>query len=403
MKLLVILSAVALLLSVVNCGSVNLLVNYSCEKSGRFEDTFTSDCKTYIICMSNKKLGIRMSCADNQVFSPREKRCVNPDQYECPIKNVERKLVGETDVKLSYFQNSNDNRDAVLEMIQINEYAVNETSPEPSEPITELPTSTVTEPSSTLASTTVVSTTPAEYECTQAGRFPRPDCGGYILCILIDNEWFSQKQDCPDGYFFSKKQGYCVPANGYNCVNGELETTTGPPLVTDPIIESTTLPIPTTETTSTTVKPVANCHSPGRIPAPESKDCKSYILCLGQGNGEFIENYVNCPATTIFSAELAKCVPESIYKCENGQAVTTPVPITTLSDEIVTEPKEHECIKQGRFADNTVSGCRGYNLCIATEGDSFIKVQYLCPETTLFSPDSEKCVRASEYECKCAA
>lgn len=257
------------------------------------------------------------------------------------------------------------------------------------------------------------------FKCPEAGRFKSPfgdDARYYILCIAryYSNELNGYRFQCPVATVFSPERKRCV-REYFNLVEEETDamsteettelytTTTKPGIVTDGttlstrdliqstdspitstnvlIISTTELPITTTVIPDTTTDPVKTtesvtktktqtefkqfqCKERGRFHSEYTLDCRSYLLCTENADGEFIGTYFNCPKDTKFSDILGRCVKD--YDCPY-----------------------YYCDKPGVYP--YVRDKDRYVLCLRRE-NRVIGYRMKCPKETVFSNIRRRCI-----------
>ncbi|XP_053678008.1 mucin-5AC-like [Anopheles nili] len=155
-----------------------------------------------------------------------------------------------------------------------------------------------------------VQTVNSELRCTSTGSFPNfasTDCKTYFLCLEnTDGSFIEYLTSCPLSTVFSPDESRCVDSSLYICPNEKTTTTSN--------VQSTTTP----------VVPPFVCPSLGRFVNEQSLDCKTYFLCIMQGNDQLVPMITSCPSSTIFSAIELKCVSTALYTCPKQTTSTEP-------------------------------------------------------------------------------
>uniref|UniRef100_A0A182XXS0 Chitin-binding type-2 domain-containing protein n=1 Tax=Anopheles stephensi TaxID=30069 RepID=A0A182XXS0_ANOST len=234
------------------------------------------------------------------------------------------------------------------------------------------------------------------YVCSAEGRYPDPNgasCESYILCIrnslgtLTPIQFF-----CPPTTIFSVSVGLCVPASSHRCVTDTVTTTTLSPATST----TTTTPI------ITTPKPFV-CPDTGRYPNPASIYCKSYYLCLYDGQLNLIGVELSCPSGSIFATDVYRCVPEGDYQCVLGSATTTvatttttpppppPTTTTTTTARVTTIGMAGACTGAGKFPSDQTDDCSTYQFCVQLPSGELVEFIFKCPGSTLFDEQKKTC------------
>lgn len=245
-------------------------------------------------------------------------------------------------------------------------------------------------------------TTPSDvFECPAEGRYPDPSgtgCESYILCIRNSLGTLTPLQFfCPPTTIFSVSVGLCVPASSHRCDSEPATTTT------------ITLP----PTTTTTIAPVITtptpfvCPDTGRYPNPASIYCKSYYLCLYDGNLNLIAVELSCPLGSIFATDVYRCVPAGDYQCSLGIATTaattttttatttttttTTLPATTTTPRATTVGMAGACTSAGKFPSGHTDDCASYQFCVQLPSGELVEFIFKCPGGTLFDEQRKAC------------
>ncbi|XP_050068224.1 mucin-5AC-like [Anopheles maculipalpis] len=249
---------------------------------------------------------------------------------------------------------------------------------------------------SEVSSTTpepILTTPSGVFACSAEGRYPDPNgsnCESYILCIrnslgtLTPIQFF-----CPPTTIFSLTVRLCVPASTQRCGSGEIATTT------------TTLSPTTTTVTPVITTPIPfACQDTGRYPNPGSIYCKSYYLCLYDGNLNLIAVELSCPSGSIFADDVYRCVPEGDYKCVLGSATTTPATTTTTvaTTTTTTAPTTTTtigmaggCTSAGKFPSDKTNDCSLYQFCVQLPSGELVEFIFKCPGSTMFDEVKKTC------------
>lgn len=189
---------------------------------------------------------------------------------------------------------------------------------------------------------------------------------------------------------------------------------------------------------------IFRCPGAGRYPSPDSLNLAEYILCTSVYQSKEIQGYLfQCPAKTVFSADMSRCVRENwnlvlteditettttdrittesatesvtsttdIRTTTTAEETSTPVvildldttkeaPDTTTLEMITEAPTTNaafQCTEQGRFHTERTLNCGSYLLCTRDISGSLIGTYYKCPSDTKFSDVLGRCIR--DYEC----
>uniref|UniRef100_A0A182PFX7 Chitin-binding type-2 domain-containing protein n=1 Tax=Anopheles epiroticus TaxID=199890 RepID=A0A182PFX7_9DIPT len=259
------------------------------------------------------------------------------------------------------------------------------------------------EPSSTASTTPalpVITTTTspsAPFQCVSEGRYPNPSvagCKSYILCVRNSIGTLTPLTfDCPPTTIFSPSFAMCVTAAIYTCGN---ELTTGGPSTTEPSPSTTMVP-------STTPAPYV-CTGVGRFPDPDSIYCKSYYLCLYDGNLKLIGVQLTCPIGSVFAVEEARCASADIYRCGTGGGAEGTTPVTTTTTTTTTSTTtvatstlglEGDCRTAGKFP--LPNECASYRFCVLLSSGELVEFIFKCPGGTVFDEQRQAC--SDRYEC----
>uniref|UniRef100_A0A182STA6 Chitin-binding type-2 domain-containing protein n=1 Tax=Anopheles maculatus TaxID=74869 RepID=A0A182STA6_9DIPT len=177
----------------------------------------------------------------------------------------------------------------------------------------------------------------------------------------------------------------------------------------------------TTAPTTTTTTPVITTPSPfvcpdtGRYPNPASIYCKSYYLCLYDGNLNLIAVELSCPSGSIFATDVYRCVPAGDYQCVLGSATTTAattsttaattstttttttVPATTTTSRQTTIGMAGACTSAGKFPSDQTNDCSSYQFCVQLPSGELVEFIFKCPGSTLFDEQKKAC--SDRVEC----
>lgn len=198
----------------------------------------------------------------------------------------------------------------------------------------------------------------AEFWCTESGNFldVHSNCTAYFNCRpgdLTVSEFIKTQFHCDYGMLYSIEEERCLTASNLMCRQMDDGTTESVPIGTPPTLPGTTVTMPTeaqttvsepavTESTTTTEggdDGDFECEQPGRFPS-KTPGCKNYIMCRRQGT-LLLKEESSCAADSLFDPQLARCVAEGSFVCDNP-ATTTEAPVTetdgpaTATEEPVT-------------------------------------------------------------------
>ena len=218
------------------------------------------------------------------------------------------------------------------------------------------------------------------FECLREGNFPdteSSDCTAYFACSGIDP--IAIRTICENGTFFNSELEECLLAENFVCpyaVTTDLTTET-------PIDVTTSIDVTTTTTTATPI--VFECPDVGLYVDQNSTDCTSYISCIRQLDGTFLQLTNKCLLNTVFNPASRLCVSKLLYTC----APTATTPNDTL----------YQCPGIGYFADPSSEDCVDYFYCARKLDLSLEAKGYSCPKYTIFNAALRLCVLSSLYTC----
>lgn len=246
-----------------------------------------------------------------------------------------------------------------------------------------------------LPATTTTTPPSAPFQCAGEGRYPNPSvtgCKSYILCVRNSIGTLTPLNfDCPPSTIFSPSAAMCVTAAIHTCGN---ELTTGGPSTTEP---------PTTMVPTTTPAPYV-CPGVGRFPDPDSPYCKSYYLCLYDGNYNLVNVRLTCPIGSVFALEEARCASADVYRCGAGGGATGTPSVTTTTTTTTTPTTtvaastiglEGDCRTAGKFP--LPNECSSYRFCILLSTGELVEFIFKCPGGTVFDEQRKAC--SDRYEC----
>ncbi|KAJ0179468.1 hypothetical protein K1T71_005180 [Dendrolimus kikuchii] len=127
-----------------------------------------------------------------------------------------------------------------------------------------------------------------------------------------------------------------------------------------------------------------NCTSAGRYADPDDTTCQIYYLCVYDSSTDtFLSYEYECPTTSVFNPNSAKCTDSSNYTCN-----------VTSSNS--TSSNSSVCTSDGYVADPDSTNCTSYIECVEVNG-TYIETTYTCPNSTYFDPNTTLC--ESDYNC----
>ncbi|XP_026326531.1 uncharacterized protein LOC113235149 [Hyposmocoma kahamanoa] len=182
----------------------------------------------------------------------------------------------------------------------------------------------------------------AAVDCTAtgSGRFIDPDdstCTKFSLCLYLPGKCQYKAFDytCPTYTIFDPALTVCTSATNFVCNS--------------------------------------KCPGEGIFPDPDSTDCTSYLICVGDGKG-FVNTVVKCPENTLFNPSTTVC--EFDYIC----------------------PKKVSCSSKGYFANKNDKTCQSYYYCSLLANGEYVRYDYKCPGIWKFSPIFRGCTPL--YNCR---
>ncbi|KAJ8725147.1 hypothetical protein PYW07_016105 [Mythimna separata] len=209
-----------------------------------------------------------------------------------------------------------------------------------------------------------VDTTNSVLICTSQGFIVDKDstnCTTYIECIENENGKYTEtKYTCPDNSLYNPDTTICD-------FDYECPTPPKPPLKPPP-------------------KP-PTCTSQGFFVDSESKNCTSYVECIQNEDGNYTRTVYTCPDNSLYNPDTTIC--DFDYECP-----TPPKPPIKPPPK---PPATFVCTSQGFFVDSESKNCSSYVECIQNEGGNYTRTVYICPDNSLFNPDTTIC--DFDYEC----
>lgn len=320
---------------------------FTCQEKGIFENTDSSDCKTFIVCDSNLN-SIVYSCNANTYFWPAKKGCFS--QYDCAMGVME----GNADPCGEFSENIPDKSSADCtkyltcssRYIWQNSVYFRQVSSE------QCPSGTAFRPYFGCIN---YHRCVNNFECTGEGFFENPDdCSSFIKCSKFENNmaslFYADLYDCPSGSKFNPHLKKCD--SFYNCDG--IDPHDG-------------------------IDPCTDYNSHPFVVNPFDNSASSYIVCVHDFYSFIYETSVilrkECPAYSFFSPLLEKCYND--YDPNE----------TCSKDPCSSGP--------GTYVDYASGHCASYIECRddATTPDIYkptYEIRY-CPPGTRYTPETSDC------------
>lgn len=381
---------------------------FVCPTKGYFPSVRSTDCTSYIMCKFGERGNLEpvlRHCPPSTVYSWSEKRCVKKLSFGCPSRTLSPEPVQDESVAVTshsfvcpapgrYFNpTSIDCSEYYICSIDSDEVLIATSircpegtvfGPEQKRcvamAIYSCPTSSTTPSSSTAAAESASQA--AEFVCLSTGRYPdltSADCSSYFLCIHSESTGglTAIQTRCPGSTVYSWDEHRCVLRDQFECPNAK------------PTEQTTT-------TVLTTPEPevVYECAEVGRFPNYDSSDCDTYFLCSLTTDGDIVGSLASCPNNTLFSWDLKRCVPSSLYTCPSKTVSTTDS--TVLTSTLPTTEK-FTCTTTGRFPNEESEDCKSYKYCLQTATGELLEYVFNCPAGSFFDPEAYRC--SASYTC----
>jgi hypothetical protein len=312
---------------------------FECTDVGRYSDPQDSTCLRYYLCTAlpnGRFIKTEYSCSDGRTFDPKLEECSS--LYKCPTN-----------------KNS----------------------------------------ATTLSADCI--TQKDNFECTDIGRFKKPDdatCTKYYLCSVTPSGSFLKTEYvCPNGTHFDHANRICSSNYQCSCTNEVTHS---------PVTTTTKYP------TCTVAEDKFKCFKEGRFVNNKDVTCARYFLCSLLTNGSYVQTEYSCPLGSLFDPELHLCSTLYQCPCSTTTRVTTTrssstVPTTTTINCNTTQENipEFVCSEKGRFVNLKDKTCTTYFLCSLLHNNSFIQTGYSCPLGSFFDPKLHIC--SVLYNCPCTS
>lgn len=406
---------------------------FVCTSEGRFTDPQTEDCKTYYLCAKTPTGSVAASlnrCPSTTLFSPIARACVLPENYICPLTVTPTSTVESSTTALA---ESTESTTGSSTEIYITDVSTQESTHGETTEIIELSTSDCATDDVEISTLPVSPTGTVEPPTTVPASESTSESTTEPIIIEISTQdtsaWGTDEieQSSSTAASTNTVKPTTEPTNEVSSqepTTGVLTDTTETTIKTEETtvaetistvevtysfsvetteVESTTVEISTNEITTKDPSVSFSCTGNGRFPNLVSSDCKSYYLCSVDKEGILQATLNQCPTVTVFDSVLLKCVLPTEYTCSQAVSTTTDAteePITTEGS--TQEPPINEafvCPSIGRYPDPTSADCKRYYLCSGTAAETYEAVLTQCPTTTLFSPETKRCVLSTQYQC----
>lgn len=369
-------------------------IEYECKECGKFVNVKSQDCRQFVNCLKTKDPGvfvpIKQNCPKDQVFSAKTLTCVDESDYQCPPK------------VLKYLSD--------FVCLGVGQY------PDESVPncrgyrlCSKLKNGTLVSENFLCENDFVYSEAEqkcvspesydcpddgnSDYECPGVGRYPdkvSKTCETYHNCVQNSRgELKSTLSTCPGGTMFSAITSKCVPASEYVCPTAlvELELfeqhSGNEPNIARRILDQTE---------------INDCSESGRFANEDDKLCATYFLCSRDPEGNWFKQLVRCPSGTVFSSERKRCLDHTEFTCPIS-TTTTEEPLTSPTKTTPEAPQE-ECVGAGRSPNTEDTTCKTFYLCSLNSDNELVRALFKCPEGTIFSTESSKCVKIdASHDC----
>lgn len=361
-------------------------IEYDCKECGKFVNVKSQDCRQFVNCLKTTDPGvfvpIKQNCPKDQVFSAKTQTCVDESEYQCPPK-VLKFLSDFVCLGAGQFPDES--------VPNCRGYRV----------CSKLPNNTLVSENFLCENDTVYSETEnkcvsaedydcpddgnSDFECPGVGRYPdkvSKTCETYHSCVQNSRgELKSTLSTCPGGTMFSAITSKCVSASEYVCptVLAELELFEQQSPANEPSV----------------ARRVANeaeindCTESGRFANGEDQLCRTYFLCSRDPEGNWFKQLVRCPSGTVFSPERKRCLDNTEFKCPT----LTTDELPTLPTTTVAGVSPDECVGAGRSPNPEDNTCKTFYLCSLNSDNELVRALFRCPEGSVFSTESSKCVK----------
>lgn len=360
-------------------------IEYECKECGKFVNVKSQDCRQFVNCLKTKDPGvfvpIKQNCPKEQVFSAKTLTCVDESDYQCPPKVLKF---------LSDFV-----------CLGVGQY------PDESVPncqgyrlCSKLKNGTLVSENFLCENDFIYSETEqkcvspdnydcpddgnSDFECPGVGRYPdkvSKTCETYYNCVQNSRgELKSTLSTCPGGTMFSAITSKCVSASEYVCPTALAELdlfeqqSTNEPGIARRIADETE---------------INDCSNSGRLANENDQMCKTYFLCSRDPDGNWFKQLVRCPSGTVFSSERKRCLDNTEFTCPTSTTEELPTLPTTTTVEV----QQEECVGAGRSPNTEDVTCKTFYLCSLNSDNELVRALFRCPEGSIFSTETNKCVK----------
>ncbi|CAG9820220.1 unnamed protein product, partial [Phaedon cochleariae] len=273
------------------------------------------------------------------------------------------------------------------------------------------------------------------FTCQGIGIFPdEMDCSNYYICLRISSSYLVTHLRCPLGMNFDEQTRQCMYQFPCHYPNSRLNQTENYTAATTE--ESTILP-------GTNDGP-SDC---GKYPNLNDPTCTTYYRCSRLSNGSYSQRLHRCPDNSYFDPVLQDCNETFMCQCSycemgsssmemvnNDSTIQTSTTKPMITSDIsletstyseadlttiiptamtffmtsadiypciyVNNPYYFSCHDEGRYSNLNDPTCQTFNLCNVNSNGSFTKALYLCPEGSIFNPESQECDTSIQCPCE---
>ncbi|XP_062538404.1 uncharacterized protein LOC134206696 [Armigeres subalbatus] len=367
-------------------------IEYDCKECGKFVNVKSQDCRQFVNCLKTKDPGvfvpIKQNCPKDQVFSAKTLTCVDESDYQCPPTVL--KFLSDF-VCLGVGQYPDESvpncRGYRLCSRSKNGSLVSENF--------------LCENDTIYSETDKNCVSPEDYdcpddgtddfECPGVGRYPdkvSKTCETYHNCVENSRaELKATLSTCPGGTIFSAITSKCVSASEYVCPTAlaELE-----------LFEQQSVNEPSIARRIANEAEINDCAESGRFANNNDQLCKTYYLCSRDPEGNWFKQLVRCPTGTVFSPEQKRCLGNTEDVCPTLTTVEQPTTPTSTTGELLPA----ECVGAGRSPNPEDEACKTFYLCSLNSYNELVRALFRCPEGSVFSTETNKCVKNDgTFEC----
>lgn len=266
----------------------------------------------------------------------------------------------------------------------------------------------------------------ASYVCSAEGFYGDPiDCKKFYRCVSNQQgQLLKYEFACGEGTMWDQNIKACnhIISENMNCTIMFASSSTSKPTVTavEPSNRPETQDNKEVNKNSSTEKHenlpsnVENtCFAEGFY--PNVKDCKKFIRCVNNGDGNYVRYDFTCGEGTIWVQDIQACDHENDNStCSNIVATTTEAHMLTKTTSISLETtsteqssitnsnhmsstenvvsnilQNDECHSEGYYGNS--NDCRRFYRCVVGEHGKLEKYDYICGEGTAWDLDTQTC------------